>query len=406
MAHNNDKNKKNNNRFAAILCLGFLILWLILGANPMKLLISWDKVMGKIVSVNSTKHENDEWKTYYMYSPTIEYTCWWSTVTQKTKSSSSTKYIEGKNIVVLCDPNDPTNFMIIDDVIRGLIVLIIPLMAAIACLIGMLPKSKKNSLPIGMPISIPTIIILLGAFIVFWSFWLYSIYSLIIWGVSVWALLWAPIGCIVAWVLRNSLIYKLEEHLRIAIAKKKVKRWKMLPVQMTIIWFKFSGEVMETDCYYQIICSDWQKELYSEEMLWKVSWFQTKSFEYLEGLKIIYNPKNPQETLDKLNDSEYLASKTDRMIINITKIFWKLNLSNSSEDVDNVEVTNSMEKYVDWLHKQTVARLNRQIKQWDQYKQPYLIFNWIRIYVWDSINVYIDPHNKKSYLVDIYHFYE
>ena len=148
------------------------------------------------------------------------------------------------------------------------------------------------------------------------------------------------------------------------------------------------------------------KELYSEEMLWKVSWFQTKSFEYLEGLKIIYNPKNPQETLDKLNDSEYLASKTDRMIINITKIIWKLNLSNSSEDVDNVEVTNSMEKYVDWLHKQTVARLNRQIKQWDQYKQPYLIFNWIRIYVWDSINVYIDPHNKKSYLVDIYHFYE
>lgn len=406
MAHKNDKNKKSNNRFAAILCLGFLILWLILGANPMKLLISWDKVMGKIVSVNSTKHENDEWKTYYMYSPTIEYTCWSSTVTQKTKSSSSTKYIEGKNIVVLCDPNDPTNFMIIDDVIRGLIVPIIPLMAAIACLIVMLPKSKKNSLPIGMSISIPTIIILLGAFIVFWSFWLYSIYSLIIWGVSVWALLWAPIGCIVAWVLRNSLIYKLEEHLRIAIAKKKVKRWRMIPVQMTIIWFKFSGEVMETDCYYQIICSDWQKELYSEEMLWKVSWFQTKSFEYLESLKIIYNPKNPQETLDKLNDSEYLASKTDRMIINITKIIWKLNLSNSSEDVDNVEVTNSMEKYVDWLHKQTVARLNRQIKQWDQYKQPYLIFNWIRIYVWDSINVYIDPHNKKSYLVDIYHFYE
>ena len=180
----------------------------------------------------------------------------------------------------------------------------------------------------------------------------------------------------------------------------------MIPVQLTIIWFKFSGEIMETDRYYQIICSDWQKEFYSEEMLWEVSWFQKNSFEYLEGLKIIYNPKNPQETLDKLKNSEFKASKTDRTIINVIEAIWKLNPGNSNNDIDYGEATNSMEKYVDWLYKQTVARLNRQIEQWEQYRHPFLIFNWIRIYVWDSINVYIDPHNKKSYLVDIYHFYE
>ena len=372
----------------------------------MKLLISWDKVMGKIISVTSTKHENDEWKTYYMYSPTVEYNCWWSTVTQNVGTSSTTKYMAGKDIVVFCESKNPTNFMIIDDVFFGPIVLIISLMATIACLVGILPKSKKNSLPIGMPINIPFTIILLGTFIIFWSLWLYFTYSLFKRGVSKWALLWAPIGCIVARIVRNWFIYKLEEHLRIAIAKKKVKRWRMIPVQLTIIWFKFSGEIMETDRYYQIICSDWQKEFYSEEMLWEVSWFQKNSFEYLEGLKIIYNPKNPQETLDKLKNSEFKASKTDRTIINVIEAIWKLNPGNSNNDIDYGEATNSMEKYVDWLYKQTVARLNRQIEQWDQYRHPFLIFNWIRIYVWDSINVYIDPHNKKSYLVDIYHFYE
>ena len=64
---------------------------------------------------------------------------------------------------------------------------------------------------------------------------------------------------------------------------------------------------METDRYYQIICSDWQKEFYSEEMLWEISWFQKNSFEYLEGLKNL----NFSESVDRLfiNSNKYLNNK-------------------------------------------------------------------------------------------------
>lgn len=74
-------------------------------------------------------------------------------------------------------------------------------------------------------------------------------------------------------------------------------------------------------------------------------------------------------------------------------------------DNDIFEIQNKLE--VEWFFKnmfskKELAAIKRErefVETW--YQTPYLIINWHKISVWDSVDIYIDSDNEKNYRMDI-----
>ena len=169
------------------------------------------------------------------------------------------------------------------------------------------------------------------------------------------------------WVFELVFIYlfivKASDYIHAITAKFRIRRWGMTIIQATVIWFQHTADALDNS-YYKIICTDWLSEFYSEETAWKIYWFDDIPLDYLSALKIIYNPKNPQKAVQELN------SHPKRLRI--------------------------PEQY-----EHTLNRLTKQIAAWDTYQHAYWVFNKKRITVGDTINMYINPDNRRSYLVDL-----
>lgn len=174
---------------------------------------------------------------------------------------------------------------------------------------------------------------------------------------------WILFLSLLAFLFWYSFIVKLSQYIRSITAKIKIRKWNMAIIQDVVIWFQHTADGMSKS-YYHIICTDWISEFFSEETAWQIHWFNDDALTYLRALKIIYDPKNPQKTLYELDNHP------KRMMV-------------SGE------------------YEATSNRLTKQISAWESFKQAYWIFNRKRITVWDTINVYIDPNNKNSYLVDL-----
>ena len=80
MEENN--NKKWKRRLLYLLPIIFIIVGIKFSKDPVMILLTGEKTTGTVVDVRVYKETNDEWNTYNMYSPIIEYTCWWQTNTQ------------------------------------------------------------------------------------------------------------------------------------------------------------------------------------------------------------------------------------------------------------------------------------------------------------------------------------
>ena len=137
----------------------------------------------------------------------------------------------------------------------------------------------------------------------------------------------------------------------------------MMIIQARVAWFQYTSSVLDKK-YYQIICNDWKSSFYSEEIIWKTYWYDDYPLKYLHALNIIYDVKNPQKTLYELDNHP------KKMML------------------------------AGW-YQVTSDRLAKQIAWGENYQHPYWIFNDRKVSVWDTINVYIDPNNNKSYLVDL-----
>ena len=174
---------------------------------------------------------------------------------------------------------------------------------------------------------------------------------------------WAIFLWIFELVFTYLFIIKAADYIRAITAKFKIRRWDLTIIQATVIWFQHTADALDST-YYKIICTNGLSEFYSAETEWKIYWFDDIPLNYLEALKIMYNPKNPQKTLYELDNHPQ-----------------KMRIKSS--------------------YKETVSRLIKQISEWENYKKPYWIFNEKMVYIWDTINVYVDPQNSKSYLVDL-----
>lgn len=355
------KPKNNNYRIALIIWILFFALWIFLSIKPVKLFISWEKATGTIVWVTPHEQEDDDWGTYYTYTPTIQYTCGWEKVRSEPRSSSSTKYKVWRSITVFCDPTSPktifipSDFLILTMPIMGLLVLIIFWYN----MISNRKQTEKKPAPSGNFMSIMGISF---GFLIFWMVLCFMIYSGINDG-DLGSLIWIVLFSIPIRLLRKGLSIQLKDYIRIKTAKSKIEKWGMVIIQATVIWFQHAATLMDK-AFYRIKCSDWTMKYDSEEIEWEISWHDDTPMKYLEMLEIIYDPKNPQKTLEELD-----AHPKYMMIPS--------------------------------YYEETSQRLTKQIAAWEDYEYPYWIFNWKKVTVWDSINVYIDPNNRKLYLVDL-----
>lgn len=362
----NERNQETNPNkktylLALIIWILFFVLWIILSIKPMKLFISWEKTTWTIVWVTPHENKDDDWETYYTYTPTIQYTCGWEKVRSEPGSSSSTKYKIWRSITVFCDPKSPKTIFIPSD----FLILIMPIMGLLVLIIfwyNMISnrrQTEKKPAPSGNFMSIMG---LSFGFLIFWMVLCFMIYSGINDG-GFSSLIWIILFSIPVRLLWYGLNVKLKDYIRIKTAKSKIEKWNMVIIQATVIWFQHTADVLDKS-YYLIKCSDWTIKYDSEETEWKIYWFDDIPLNYLEALKIMYNPKNPQNTLQELDSHP--------------KRLW-----------------------IPDQYEETSQRLTKQIAAWEDYEHPYWIFNWKKVTVWDSINVYIDPNNKKSYLIDL-----
>ena len=384
MEKNNNKRKR---RLLYLLPIIFIVVGINFSKDPVMILLSGEKTIGTVIDVRVYKEINNEWNTYNMYSPIIEYTCWWQTNTQSPGYSSSRKYEVGQSVTVFCDSNDYSQIITYE----SLYIFSFPLVGIIMLLIliytfkreekkkeiakeNKQTKSKalKNLLQkniseieifkkfhsVKIDNALWTAIIALFASVGIW----YMFYNFLF-GDGEKEISWA----IFLWIFELVFIYlfiiKAADYIRTITAKFKIRRWDLTIIQATVIWFQHTADALDSS-YYKIICTNGLSEFYSEEIEWKIYWFDDIPLNYLEALKIMYNPKNPQNTLQELDSHP--------------KRLW-----------------------IPDQYEETSQRLTKQIAAWEDYEYPYWIFNGKKITVWDSINVYIDPDNRKSYLVDL-----
>ena len=400
-------NKKKSTRLMFILPIISILVWFSFCIIPIKLLFIWEKITWTVVDVRSKESVDDNWNIQTLYSPVIKYTCGWREVTGSLGYFSSKKYIKNQGITVLCNEDNPSEFT----TYWGFIPLVFTLFWIFFLFIqinrlkaikkqNIKAESKyaedlddkellddtyefnntetlklkpqrnllqKNLSDIEFFKKFPSVqinnalwiaIIALFASVGIW----YLIYNFLF-GDGEKEVSWA----IFLWIFELVFLYlfmaKLWEYIGNTIAKRKIKRWNMTIIQAKVIWFHHTADALDNS-YYQILCSDGESRFKSEEVRWKIYRFNDVPLDYLEALNIIYDPKNPQKTLQELDIHP--------------KRLW---ISEQYED--------------------TSQRLVKQIAAWKDYEYPYWIFNWKRITVWDTINVYIDPANKKSYLVDL-----
>lgn len=385
MEKNNNKRKR---RLLYLLPIIFIVVGINFSKDPVMILLSGEKTIGTVIDVRVYKEINNEWNTYNMYSPIIEYTCWWQTNTQSPGYSSSRKYEVGQSVTVFCDSNDYSQIITYESLyifsfpLVGIIMLLILIYTfkreekkkGIANLENKQTKSKtlKNLLQkniseieifkkfhsVKIDNALWTAIIALFASVGIW----YMFYNFLF-GDGEKEISWA----IFLWIFELVFIYlfiiKAADYIRTITAKFKIRRWDLTIIQATVIWFQHTADALDSS-YYKIICTNGLSEFYSEEIEWKIYWFDDIPLNYLEALKIMYNPKNPQNTLQELDSHP--------------KRLW-----------------------IPDQYEETSQRLTKQIAAWEDYEYPYWIFNGKKITVWDSINVYIDPDNRKSYLVDL-----
>lgn len=356
------KPKKDNYRLALLAGIVFLVLWTFLSIKPVKVFLSWEKTTWTIVWVTPHERTNDDWGTYYTYTPTIQYTCGWEKVTSETRSSSSTKYKVWRSITAFCDPQEPKTLFISSD----FLILIMPTIALLVLFIfwhhAISNRRQKEKQP-SLSGDLISLVGLSFGLLLFSVVLVYLIYSIINGEASGNTMIGIIFVGLAVRLLRRGVMVKLKEYLRIHNAKSKIERWSMVIIQATIIWFQHTATLLDKN-YYQILCSDWTTKYDSEEIQWQVSLFDDMLLKYLEVLGIIYDPKNPQKTLEELD-------------------------ANPKGTTLNI-----------WYDKVS-ERLAQQIAAWENYEYPYWTFNGKKLTVWDSINVYIDPNNRKSYLVDL-----
>lgn len=397
-------NRKKSTRPIFILPIMFILIWIGFCIIPIKLLFIWEKITWTIVDVRSKESTDDDWNVQTLYSPVIRYTCGWEKVTGSTSYFSSKRYTRNENITVLCNESNPSEFTTywsffpLVFTLFGLIALVVQIFniknAKIVKKTDNLEKwdnieelnfveepentqsselkPQKNLLQknlsdieffkkfpsVHINNELGTAIIFLIFSIVFW----YLIYYLLFGGEER-EVGWAIFASIFELVFLCMFITKLWEFIEHTIAKRKIRIWNMTMIQAKVTWFQHTADVLDSS-YFQILCSDWKSRFKSEETKWRIYKFSDIPLNYLEALKIIYDPKNPQKTLQELDSHP--------------KRFW---------------IPDQYEETSQWLVKQ--------IAWWQDYKHAYWIFRGKRITVWDNINVYIDPNNRKLYLVDL-----
>lgn len=362
----NERNQETNPNkktylLALVIWIFFSVLWIILSIKPMKLFISWEKTTWTIVWITPHEHEDDDWGTYYTYTPIIEYNCGWQKVKSSSDSSSSKQHKIWRSITVFCDPKVPDKFSIPED----LFILIMPMLGFFVVFIVwyyVISNRTQRNKKYNVSGNLTSFIWIFGGFLIFFMFLCLLIYSGINDG-DFRSLIWIILFSIPVRLLWYGLNVKLKDYIRIKTAKSKIEKWNMVIIQATVIWFQHTADVLDKS-YYQIKCSDWTMKYDSEEIEWEISWHDDTPMKYLEMLEIIYDPKNPQKTLEELD-----AHPKYMMIPS--------------------------------YYEETSQRLTKQIAAWEDYEYPYWIFNWKKVTVWDSINVYIDPNNRKLYLVDL-----
>lgn len=385
MEKNNNKRKR---RLLYLLPIIFIIVGINFSKDSVMILLSGEKTIGTVIDVRVYKEINNEWNTYNMYSPIIEYTCWWQTNTQSPGYSSSRKYEVGQSVTVFCDPNDYSQIITYESLyilsfpLVGIIMLLILIYTfkreekkkGIANLENKQTKSKTSKNLLQKNISEIEIFKKFHSVKIDNTLWT-AIIALFA-SVGIWYMFYNFLFCdgekeiswaIFLWIFELVFIYlfiiKAADYIRTITAKFKIRRWDLTIIQATVIWFQHTADALDSS-YYKIICTNGLSEFYSEETEWKIYWFDDIPLNYLEALKIMYNPKNPKNTLQELDSHP--------------KRLW-----------------------IPDQYEETSQRLTKQIAAWEDYEHPYWIFNGKKITVWDSINVYIDPDNRKSYLVDL-----
>lgn len=397
-------NKKKPTRPIFILPVICILLWIGFCIKPIKLLFTWEKITWTVVDVRSKESKDDEWNLQTLYSPVIRYTCGWKEVTESPGYFSSQRYTKNESITLLCNESKPTEFV----TYWSFVPLIFTLYGLMFLFIQIFniknakkvkktdnseewddieelniieepentqsleSKPKKNLLQknlsdieffkkfpsVKIDNALWTAIIALFASVGIW----YIIYNFLF-GDGEKEISWAIFLWIFELVFTYLFIIKTADYIRAITAKFKIRRWDLIIIQATVIWFQHTADALDST-YYKIICTNGLSEFYSAETEWKIYWFDDIPLNYLEALKIMYNPKNPQKTLYELDNHPQ-----------------KMRIKSS--------------------YKETVSRLIKQISEWENYKKPYWIFNEKMVYIWDTINVYVDPQNSKSYLVDL-----
>ena len=382
----------------------FLILWTVVSIWPAKLFLAWEKT--EWIVVDTEIHHDSDGTTY---SPVVRYTCWWKTVTNSTSSSSSMRYREWSSITIFCDANNPNDFAIYGD----MLIFLFPLVGLLVIILisnslitekrkrnyeieereensFVIEESKRSFSSMSTWISssnnnFVTIMMLWFGTLVFWIVWCMVIYSSFSGAFNAGTLFWGAIFLLSAWLIGRWLINEISKNVRIKVSDKMVKDWSMVCQPAKVIGFAMRSQTPNA-IYYEIMASDWESVFNSDSVAWTVYWFDEGIFHFLNGLKITYDPTNPQKTLDELRNTQYYKQE----FLNYS---W-------DEDYKKQWLRAMLKQSAYNMCQQAESYLESQIEGWEKNK-AYWLFNGRKICVWDSINVYINPENKKRYLVDL-----
>jgi len=422
---------RNNNRVILLFWLIFTTVWIFASINPIKLLFTWNRETWTVVNVEVNEEEDDDWGTYYTYTPIVKYKCWWNVITESARSSSSFKYKRWESINIICDPLNYWNFILYSDFlillfpIIWLFVLFLyfnsikwwqtqmgkentitwnSLLASESIKLSntapqnssseiIIPKNRHWNNNIQSTSNIP---LFFGLFI-FWWVSLFLVINLCSWRTSG-NILW-EIFCTLCSLWATVLIWygsfkNIQNSNRIKNAKNNIEKWLLTQKNSIVKGFRQSATVLD-QTYYEIITTDWNVNFYSERIPWKVIWFNDDISRFLDAEHIIYDPRDPQKALNELHQI------SNRELL--WKYQWVDKILNNVISIKSPKLPdkNILWNYMQVLYTKTEQWLKNQIEQWESYKQPYWIFNGKKIYVWDIIKVYIDPFNEKIYLVDL-----
>lgn len=164
--------------------------------------------------------------------------------------------------------------------------------------------------------------------------------------------------------------------IKISSIEKIIHHWKTIRKTIRANQETFQWYFLQANEWENIYCSDWIKKNDVQDVLLTPDFpklYQNYWYEY------DINEIHKKEVLHEINkDINELKDKVDNWWI-FEKISAKKELSTLEENKKIVE-------------------------QW--YQPPYIIVNWHKISVWDTVDVYIDPNNEKNYWMDIDFLFE